>query len=269
MTDPGQPSLALLAATAADDEVAIDLVRRLGLPLLPTGTDPAVVEQVDAVLVASGGSLFLQQTGRAAPGPVAVEFGNSAMRHRRRSGHNELLGKAVGVGKTLHPRVLDATAGLGRDSFVLADLGCDVILCERDPVIVELLRSGINAATARGDQWLVEVLTRMRLYPGDARQLAAGDRREVDVIYLDPMFPQRGKSAAVKKEMALFQLLLGNAAAAQDADELLLWALRQDIARVVVKRPLRAPDLAQQRPSHCISGKAVRYDVYVRRKLAT
>ena len=243
------------------------MARRLGLPLSPTGSDPGTNEQVSAVLVVSGECLFLQQTGRAAPGPVAVEFGSGAMRHRRRSGHNELLGKAVGVGKKPDLRVLDATAGLGRDSFVLADLGCEVILCERDPVILELLRSGMNAATARGDQWLDEVLARMHLHPGDARQLAAGNRQGVDVIYLDPMFPQRGKSAAVKKEMALFQLLLGNTTGTRDADELLLWALQQDIARVVVKRPPRAPNLAAQQPSHCISGKAVRYDVYVRRKL--
>ena len=243
------------------------MAQRLDLPLLSTGSDPGVNEQVGAVLFVSGGSLFLQQTGRAAPGPVAVEFGSSAMRHRRRSGHNELLGKAVGVAKKSQLRVLDATAGLGRDSFILADLGCDVILCERDPVIVELLCWGMNAATARGDQWLVDVLARMRLHPGDARQLAADNRQGVYVIYLDPMFPQRTKSAAVKKEMALFQLLLDSGAARHDADELLLWALQQDVARVVVKRPPRAPNLAQQQPSHCISGKAVRYDVYVRRKL--
>ena len=268
LTHSRRSSLALLAASVADDEAATGLAQRLALPLLPTGSDPIANEQVDAVLLVSGGSLFLQQTGRAAPGPVAAQFGSSAMRHRRRSGHNELLGKAVGVGKKPQLRVLDATAGLGRDSFVLADLGCDVILCERDPVIVELLRCGMNTATARGDQWLVEVLARMRLHPGDARHLAAGDRQGVDVIYLDPMFPQRDKSAAVKKEMALFQLLLDSGAAAQDAGELLLWALQQDVARVVVKRPPRAPNLAQQQPSHCISGKAVRYDVYALRKLA-
>ncbi len=262
-------SLALLGATEDDLEVATGLARRLGLPLLPTGSDPGANEQVDAVLLVRGRSLLLQQTGRAAPGPVAVEFGSGAMRHRRRSGHNELLGKAAGLGKKPHLRVLDATAGLGRDSFVLADLGCDVILCERHPVVVEMLRAGMNTVAAYGDQWLVEVLGRMRLQPGDARQLTVRNLQGLDVIYLDPMFPPRGKSAAVKKEMALFQLLVGKAGAGSDADELLLWALQQDVARVVVKRPSRAPDLAQQPPSHCISGKAVRYDVYVRRKLAS
>jgi 16S rRNA (guanine1516-N2)-methyltransferase len=260
---PKQPGLALLATTAADEAVAARLAKRLALPLLITGSDPECCEEADAILVVNGCSVHLQQAGKGAPGPVAVDFGNAVMRHRRRAGHNELLGKAVGVGKKAHLRIMDATAGLGRDGFVLADLGCEVLLCEREPVVVELLRSGMDVASSTGDQWLATVLSRMRLYPGDAMQMAAGSLRGVDVIYLDPMFPQSGKSAAVKKEMALFQWLLDSAADPRDADELLRWALRQDVSRVVVKRPPRAPSLAALQPSHCISGKAVRYDVYV------
>jgi 16S rRNA (guanine1516-N2)-methyltransferase len=163
---------------------------------------------------------------------------------------------------------LDATAGLGRDAFVLADLGCEVALCEREAVIVELLRSGLQIASGSDDPWLAGVAQRMCLYPHDARQMAAQEMQRVDVIYLDPMFPRRAKSAAVKKEMALFQLLLEPSTDPQDADALLLWALRQDTARVVVKRPAKAPQLAALAPSHCISGTSVRYDVYVQRKLA-
>ncbi len=95
------------------------------------------------------------------------------MRHRSRSGTSELLGKAVGRGKKSLLRILDATAGLGRDAFVLADLGCEVDLCEREPVVVELLRSGLDRAAGNDDPWLAGVMQRMRLYPGDARQIAA------------------------------------------------------------------------------------------------
>ncbi len=189
------------------------------------------------------------------------------MRHRRGAGHNELLGRAVGVGKKTPLRVLDATAGLGRDAFVLADLGCEVLMSEREPGVFELLNAGLQTARSLDDVWLRGVLERMRLVAGDARQVCAGEQPGPDVIYLDPMFPQRGKSAAVKKEMALLQLLLDTGAVQSDADDLLRWALAQDVARVVVKRPPRAPRLAGRDPSHEISGKAVRYDVYVRRKL--
>jgi 16S rRNA (guanine1516-N2)-methyltransferase len=259
--------LALVPVDRDDEAAAQSLAQRLELPLLDTGSDPLHHTEVAAVLVVSGVSVTLQATGRGAPGPISVDFGSPAMRHRRRSGNNELLGKAVGLGKKCPLRILDTTAGLGRDSFVLADLGCEVMLCEREPVVLELLRSGMAVAKAEADPWLDGVIGRMRLSGGDAREMAATSLQDLDVIYLDPMFPLRSKSAAVKKEMALFQWLLDSAARPQDADALLLWAVQQDVARVVVKRPIRAPDLATRKPSHCIAGKAVRYDVYVHRKL--
>jgi 16S rRNA (guanine1516-N2)-methyltransferase len=118
------------------------------------------------------------------------------------------------------------------------------------------------------DRALADVAQRMSLYAGNTLQLDAPRLLGVDAIFLDPMFPPRDKSAAVKMEMALFQDLLRSDSEAQDADALLQWALRQDVARVVVKRPARAAPLCQQSPSHSIRGKAVRYDVYVRRKLS-
>lgn len=197
-----------------------------------------------------------------------MDFGSAAMRHRRNAGHNELLGRAVGAARKPGLRVLDATAGLGRDSFVLADLGCEVTLCEREPVIAAMLERAIVSATEGGDTWLARVAARMRLFPADARSLAEDRLADVEVIYLDPMFPGRVKAAAVKKEMALLQLLLGSRGdPAAEADDLLRWALSRDVARVVVKRPLRAPPLGGQRPSHQLAGKAVRFDVYGRRAL--
>lgn len=262
-----QPELAVSAAREADYASATDLAQRLDLPLLTTGIDPALCQAATALLIVEDTVLRLQLTGRGAPGPVWVDFGSAGMRHRRNSGARELLGKAVGHGKKPVLKVLDATAGLGTDAFVLADLGCEVVLCEREPVIVELLRSGLQLAGDSGDHWLQGVVQRMCLTPGDARDRAAADMQGVDVIYLDPMFPPRRKSAAVKKEMALFQSLLERTTGPQDADELLQWALRQNTPRVVVKRPAKAASLSGRQPSHRINGKSVRYDVYVHRKL--
>ena len=264
---PAREGLALQAAATADEVCAVQLAQRLSLPLLTTDMDLAHFTLARAVLVVSGQSLYLQQTGRRAPGPVVVDFGSAGMRHRSRSGTSELLGKAVGHGRKTSLRILDATAGLGRDAFVLADLGCEVVMCEREPVILEMLRCGLQSATSSSDIWLSGVVQRMRLCSQDARHISAKEIRGMDVIYLDPMFPQRAKSAAVKKEMALFQLLLECSADPQDADALLVWALEQNTARVVVKRPSKAPNLATLKPSHCIEGKSVRYDVYVHRKL--
>ena len=223
------------------------LAEQLQMPLLEPGGSPQHCSQARLLLRVGSDCLALQQAGPGAPGPVVVDFGDPALRHRRRGGHNELLGRAVGVGRREALRVLDATAGLGRDGFVLADLGCSVLLCERHPVIASLLRSGIEAARASDDAWLARAAARLELRGIDARQLQAGELRNVDVIYLDPMFPARRKRAAVKKEMALFQLLLDPVAA--EAEELLAWALAQAVARVVVKRP--APGRAAGGPGAC------------------
>lgn len=283
----GRPSIAIQAATGKDAAQAELLSRELGLPLLPPGTDAGGWVGHDAVLLVGEAGISLQQTrpvgaagrksrrltppgrapGQLMPGPVTVDFGSAAMRHRRRAGQNELLGRAVGVSGRPGLEVLDATAGLGRDGFILADMGCVVTLCERQPVIAAMLGRAMQLALASGDAWLEQVVARMRLYAGDARTLAADSIGDTQVIYLDPMFPERDKSAAVKKEMALFQLLLENESAGQDDEELLYWAMQQDVARVVVKRPPRAPSLGGQKPSHQLAGKAVRFDVYVRRAL--
>lgn len=261
---PGGAGVALAPLSQDQAEQARGLSSRLGLPLLPVATDPRTVAACELLLLVTPDGLRLQLTGGRAPGPVAVDFGNAAMRHRRRPGGNELLGRAVGVSRKTPLSVLDATAGLGRDSFVLADLQCNVTLCERNPILCELLAAAVAEARDAGDPWLAAAASRMALFRGDARQAGAGKLAGVDVIYLDPMFPARDKSAAVKKDMATLQALLGDA---DDADALFAWAVAQDVARVVVKRPPRAPALAGRRPSHCISGKAVRYDVVVLRGL--
>lgn len=248
-----------------DTEDASGFAAKLSLPLLAVGTDLRHCHDFSAIVIVEQWQLALQLTGKGAPGPVIIDFGDAAMRHRRKAGQNELLGRAVGVGRKSPLAVLDTTAGLGRDSFVLADLGCTVSLCERDPVIGEMLGRAIDAAVASADSWLTGVASRMRLLRGDARDTEVQALGPVDVIYLDPMFPERSKSAAVKKDMALFQLVLHGSP--NTDDELLEWALAQDVARVVVKRPARAPTLGGLAPSHEIKGKAVRYDVYVLRGL--
>ena len=254
----------MVLAPGGSDQDASALARRLGMPLLADQAEPESSDY-DALVVVGEDGLSVQRPGTGGPGPVRVDFGSAGMRHRRGSGHNELLGRAVGVGKAPALRVLDATAGLGRDSFVLADLGCEVLMCERDPLVAALLASGLDRGLVSGDPWLESVLARMRLWQGDTASLPAEEVAGIDVIYLDPMFPVRRKRAAVKKEMDLFQLLL--AGQADDAGELLAWSLERDVARVVVKRPSKAENLAHCKPSHVIAGRAVRYDVYVRRAL--
>ncbi|WP_373096250.1 class I SAM-dependent methyltransferase [Zhongshania sp.] len=185
--------------------------------------------------------------------PVAVDFAY-ALQHRHPG--KELLIKALG-GK--RPTVVDATAGLGRDSFVMACNGCTVIMCERMPVVAALLEDGLMRANISIDT--MDIAARMTLIKRGAADYLdeLGESDCPDVVYLDPMFPVSGKSALVKKEMRLFHSLVG---LDEDSAALLDIALQRARHRVVVKRPPKAPFLAERKPQLSVAGKAVRFDIY-------
>ncbi|KFN20028.1 MULTISPECIES: class I SAM-dependent methyltransferase [Aeromonas] len=199
-------------------------------------------------------------------GAVYVDFVEGAVAHRRKfgGGRGQSIAKAVGLKAGATPTVVDATAGLGRDAFVLASLGCRVTLIERSPVVAALLQDGLMRAAQDPEigPWVSE---RMRLLQGPAvdNLLALTERPEV--VYLDPMFPHKQKSALVKKEMRVFQSLVGPDL---DADALLPAALKMADKRVVVKRPDYAGWLNEHKPSMAIETKSNRFDVYVMAALA-
>lgn len=200
--------------------------------------------------------------------PLYVDFVGGKAGHRRRfgGGRGQLVARACGLAKGVTPSVIDATAGLGRDSFVLAGLGASVLLVERVPAIAALLADGLLRAANDADT--AEVAARMRLMPGDAvAELGALVSRvgfDPQVVHLDPMFPHREKSALVKKEMRVFRELAGDD---DDAPRLLEAALDVATHRVVVKRPRKAPPIEGPSVAHTLEGKTSRYDIYVHRSL--
>ena len=209
--------------------------------------------------------LQLVELGDKAPGPVRVDFVEGAAAHRRQfgGGSGQMIAKAVGVQSGIRPRILDATAGLGRDAFVLASLGCEMTLIERQPLVAALLEDGLQRAALNLD--VAPIAARMRLLNGNAIELMQHWQGEPpQVVYLDPMFPHRDKSALVKKEMRLFRPLAGDD---DDAPELLAAALQLASHRVVVKRPRKAPAIAGPEPSTRIEGKSSRYDIYALKAL--
>lgn len=205
--------------------------------------------------------LELQELTPGAPGPVFVDFTDGKSDFRRASmGKQQALPKAVGLKSGHHPTVVDATAGLGRDAFVLAALGCRVTLVERSPVFAALLEDGL--ARARLNLKTAPVVDRMRLVHADSntylRQIAETNRP--DVVYLDPMYPHRSKSALVKKEMRFARAIVGGD---DEAPALLATALETARERVVVKRPRPAEPLDGPKPTVALESKNTRYDVYV------
>jgi 16S rRNA (guanine1516-N2)-methyltransferase len=191
---------------------------------------------------------------------LVVDFIGGAVgyRFRCRGGRSQPLPKAAGFTKGSIPTVVDATAGLGRDAFLLASLGAHVTLLERSPAVHALLADGLAKASAAKLE-LAEVVARMRLIHGDARDILPTLR--ADVVILDPMHPPRKNTAFVKKEMRLLRGLVGTD---PDALDLINVALASDCRRVVLKWPLHAEPLkGLRKASHQITGKTVRYDVFM------
>ena len=186
--------------------------------------------------------------------PMFIDFLSGKTAYRRKYGHagGEAISKAVGIKKGHRPNVVDATAGWGRDAFVLATLGCRVHMIERSEVIAKLLEDGLQRA--KQDEKIGPLIKdKLSLTRGESRQ-------EPEVIYLDPMFPHKEKSALVKKEMRMLQEVVGQD---HDADELLKTALKTATNRVVVKRPDYADFLARIKPNTSIKTKKHRFDIYL------
>lgn len=186
--------------------------------------------------------------------------GPLAWRLAHGGGHGQAVARAVGLGKGRPlPRVLDATAGLGRDAVVLAALGCEVLALDRHPAVCALLNDALERARADPASH-ARFASRIHFLCADARAfLAGGGAQGFDVIYLDPMHPERDKSALVKQEMRLFRALVGPD---EDGAELLAAALRSGVARVAVKRPAQAPPLGGT-PAGQIQGRTTRFDLYL------
>lgn len=218
-------------------------------PILPAGWSFERRADGLTILAPDGGRLRADFVG-----------GQLGWRLAHGGGRGQAVARAVGLGKGRPPpRVLDATAGLGRDAAVLAALGCEVLALERHPAVCALLEDA-RARAAADPAARARLQDRLRFQCADARAfLEGGGARGYDAIYLDPMHPERVKSALVKQEMRLFRALVG---ADEDAESLLAAALRAGVPRVAVKRPAQAPPLAGA-PAGSIPGRTTRFDLYL------
>ena len=244
-------NIGLVDETGAGDGALLQLATRWGLEQ---------DENAPLALVLTSAHLELRKRDEPKLGGIFVDFVSGAMAHRRKfgGGRGEAVAKAVGIKGGYLPNVVDATAGLGRDAFVLAALGCRVRMLERHPVVAALLEDGLQRGYADSEigGWLRERLTLLHV----ASQQALSDIAPApDVVYLDPMYPHRQKSAMVKKEMRVFQSLVG---ADEDADALLEPARRLAKKRIVVKRPDYAPPLAGVVTQSAVVTKSHRFDIY-------
>jgi 16S rRNA (guanine1516-N2)-methyltransferase len=246
---------------ATDPELAV--AESLGLPL----TDRLQPAAADFILQINEGALELRVTGKDSPGPLRVDF--SDPKFARRAGESlkkQNLGKAIGLKNLPAPRVLDATAGLGADGYLMAMAGCSVTLLERSPVVAALLQDGLSRGVHREPEGSATALTnglsRMRLLQTDFMEFAAPSG-DYDVVYLDPMFPTDTRSARSKKPMFLLQQLLVSDQDEKEQAGLLGRALEIAGRRVVVKRARLSPLVPGPEPDIQFKGSSSRFDVYL------
>ena len=198
---------------------------------------------------------------------LRIDFTAAKLQYRAtRGGKKELLLRAVGAKPGL--RVMDCTAGLGTDSFLLANAGCLVTMLERSKILNMLLSDALRSNVPNEIQ---QTLARMHLLEADAKDVLSDMKRTdlpgenqvdrlPDVIFIDPMFPSRRKQALVNGSMQMLQNFVGKD---QDATELLGLAIQTGCSKVVVKRPANGETLDMYKPSYQYSAKANRFDVFL------
>ena len=190
-----------------------------------------------------------------------VDFVNGKEGHRRINNATikQPLAKAVGIKPGIRPTIFDATAGLGGDAFVLATLGCQVTLCERNPVMLALLGDGLDRALENSQ---TTNITQKFLHLIKESSLSSEVPPSIpyDTVYLDPMYPHDTKSALNKMSMRVIRSLVGD-----DTDSWQLMDRAKEMAkkRIVIKRPRRAPPLTDDKISYQVKMKSSRFDVYI------
>ena len=202
-------------------------------------------------LVQADGKLQLQLTDGK---PFYIDFlsGKQAYRHQHTHARQEHLLRAIGWQQASPPSVIDVTAGLGRDAVLMAQFGCLVTAIEQNPIVFQLLEDGLRRLTAEHDLPIT-------LLHGNAPDLLP-TLSKPDVVYCDPMFPARKKSALVKRELQLLQEMVTEP---QDNQALFDAAIASGSKRVVVKRPAHAPPFVERSPDFVYEGKSVCFEVYL------
>lgn len=258
MTQPANYICSITSETPENIHRAQELSTQLNLPLCELSHCTT-----DWILIYTATHLELRHTQNKYGGPIFVDFLSGKLAHRQKygGGKNQLIAKAVGLKSNEQLTMLDVTAGLGQDAFVLASLGCKVLMLERSPIIAALLADGLTHA--RQDDYLGQNCD-LSLKRIDSiaylNQILKNKCDRPDVIYCDPMYPHRTKSALVKKELRILREIVGNDI---DVDELFSLALQVAKKRVVVKRPQKSNNLNNIKPSIAFNSINTRYDVYL------
>lgn len=249
--------IAVSATMPAYVQKAQLLADELALPFIQ---DALNAPGMDYVLLYTPTYLGLYKTQSKQFRPFYIDFTHGGLHYRAKQAgmRSEFIARAMGKKPNQNPVIVDATAGLGRDSFILARLGFQVTMLERSPILHALLQDALTRASLLPET--AEVASRLTLVHIDANKWLTENSKNINIIYLDPMFPARQKSALVKKDMVMMHDVIGKD---EDASELFQLALTCATDRVVVKRPRLAANISEKAPNFSLKGKSSRFDIYL------
>ena len=246
-------SIGIYTADPDLEHEAKTLAAQLDLPIIRNKS------QVETALILSPDGLSLARPNYLKmTGTVQIDFTGRAWKRRIKRVREERLVKAMGKNRHKNAGIIDATGGLGRDSFLLAAAGFTVRTFERNPVLAALLADGLHRASLQAAT--SEICNRIRFTHGNVIDFLYTGAATAEIIYLDPMFPKTTSTAKVKKELQIIRHVTGED---HDIDKLFALALQAAGERVVVKRPKKGPWLNDIRPAYSLEGKTIRFDVYL------
>jgi len=217
-------------------------------------------ENCSMALMINSNSLELYNRENLNQASIKVDFVSKKNNYRcyHFKKKHEVLYKILGIKNSYFPFILDATAGLGNDSFIFSFLGCKVLMIERHPIAAALLKDGLQRGykDKKIGSWLKE---RLHLVIQDSSKMLDMLIPKPDIIYLDPMYPSRHKTSLPKKNMQIFRKLIGYN---DDSEKLLNISRKLAKNRIIVKRPFYAKPLSKDKANFVITTKSHRFDIY-------
>ena len=245
----------LLVGQGGDPEKAKQISKKLTIEIV-IGDDNTKIKDFSGLI------LKLNEDGLSLVSKNMKLYGDFTKMTKRLKHNNlqrEFLVHAAKIkGKTTDLKAIDATAGLGEDSIILAAYGFSVSLYENNPIIAELLKDALERAKQNPE--LKDIASRMVVFEEDSIIAMTKLKYKPDIILLDPMFPERTKSALIKKK---FQILHKIEKPCTDEEEMLNSAIKANPHKIIIKRPLKGDYLAGIKPDYSLNGKAIRYDCII------
>lgn len=242
--------LVLYVDKNANIEKAKNIAERLNIEIITNNK-----EKFDILLSMDESGLALVSDNMKLYG----DFSKSIKRLKQSNLQKEMLIHAVKIkGEKENLIAIDATAGLGEDSILLAAYGYNVELYEKNPIISELLKDAMERAEKISE--LKDIIGRMKVHNEDSIIAMQNLKYKPDIILLDPMFPERTKSALIKKK---FQILHKIENPCSDENEMLSSAIKANPKKLVIKRPLKGEYLAGVKPDYSLKGSSIRYDCII------